>query len=72
VVQWPNIRPGLPMRDPRDEVALQWVAQDLRSVTFHIHNNSEPVRQGKMVLLLNWRVFKWMCSNRCMYVHMYM
>jgi hypothetical protein len=70
MVQWSSIWPGLPIHDPGDEVAQQWVAQDLRSVTFHSHNNGEPLRQGKMVLLLNWRVFKWVCSNRCTYACM--
>jgi hypothetical protein len=55
---------GSPQLLPRDGVALQWVAQDLRIATFHTHNYGEPVRQGKMVLL---RVFKQVCSNRCMY-----
>ena len=62
---------GSPQVLPRDGMALQWVAQDHRSATFHTHNNGEPVRQGKMVLLLNWRVCKWVCSNGCMYVCMY-
>ena len=48
---------GSPQLLPRDGVPLKWVAQDLRSANFHTHNNGEPVRQGKMVLLLNLRVF---------------
>jgi len=47
---------GSPQLLPRDGVPLKWVAQDLRSANFHVHNNGEPVRQGKMVLLLSLRV----------------